>query len=186
MSFYYPIKLKAHRTIIAGASFVRHHVRLRHAVSTVLSFAVIGMCHVMVAAFAYSAASSNARMDLSDMSKPQMYRYALSVQSAAANNPDRILSLTAQDVRLILASPDLDRRDGAGAVWQYRTASCVLDVFMAENEIRHYEFRSRRLGDETAVDASACLKDLYAARREQIAKAFEDIFASYGAAKDAG
>jgi hypothetical protein len=182
MSFYYLTKLRTNRIIRSGLSFIFRHVRLRDAVTAALSFTIIGICHLTLGGAAYSGMQA----DLSSMSKPQMFRYALSVQTAATQNPDVILSLSADDVKLMLAAPDLDRRDGAGAVWQYRTASCVLDVFMAEDRIKHYEFRSRRLGDDTAIDAPSCLKDLYTTRRSLIAQAFEDIFASYESAKDAG
>jgi len=182
MSFYYQTKLQTNRIIRSGLSFIIRNVRLRDVATAALSFTIIGICHLTLGASAYSGM----RADLSAMSKPQMFRYAVSVQTAASQNPDVILSLSADDVKLMLAAPDLNRRDGAGAVWQYRTASCVLDVFMDEDQIKHYEFRSRRLGDEAVIDAPSCLKDLYTARRSLIAQAFEEVFAAYVSAKDAG
>lgn len=68
-----------------------------------------------------------------------------------------------------LAVPALRRRDGAAQVWQYRTDSCVLDVFFgAKDTVVRTAFRPRRtavfakpaLDTGISVDETACLRAL--------------------------
>ena len=45
-----------------------------------------------------------------------------------------ILGLDGAEVRLLLGDPGLIRRETPAEVWQYRTAGCVLDVVLYDQE----------------------------------------------------
>lgn len=127
------------------------------------------------------------RADLSSLNKTQMMRYARSMQESVAATPDMLLKLAGEDVRLILAAPDLARVDLPSVVWQYRTASCVLDVYLDagrgdadQARVAYYEARSRSGEDMGAAEAGGCLQGLYADRAGKIAESFQQIFAAYG------
>jgi hypothetical protein len=124
------------------------------------------------------------RIDLASLNKSQMMRYARSVQETVAKNPDMLLKLSGEDVRLILAAPDLQRVDNPSVIWQYRTASCVLDVYFTADgtpdkaDVAYFEVRARA-SDKAEPEAGICLQGLYQSRAQQIAAAFRQIFASY-------
>lgn len=126
------------------------------------------------------------RANLASLSKTQMMRYARSVQETVASEPETLLKLAGEDVRLILAAPDLQRVDAPSVIWQYRTASCVLDVYFTTGAdasadhagVAYYEVRARKSG-EGEPDASACIQGLYQDRAQEIADTFRDIYAFY-------
>jgi hypothetical protein len=150
---------------------------------------VVTFALMLVAAkgFVFSPGHFNGeRADLASLSKSQMMRYARSVQETIAHKPDMLLKLAGEDVRLILAAPDLQRVDQPSVIWQYRTASCVLDVYFTTGkdgspdaaDVAYYEVRSRAGGD-AQPEAGACLQGLYQERAEQIAESFRQIYAVY-------
>ncbi|MCB1529989.1 MAG: hypothetical protein H6853_08940 [Rhodospirillales bacterium] len=149
-----------------------------------LSLFLVGSCNnANIGLFSFSGKTA----DLSAMNKGQMMRYAQDVQAAIARTPENLMKLHGEEVRLILAGPDLERKDLPSIVWQYRNAECVLDVYFtaagdsadAEN-VSHYEFRYRdtaRAGE--APVAGSCMRGLYEDRRNRIAESFRQIFALY-------
>ena len=54
--------------------------------------------------------------------------------------------------------PELQRREPPAEVWQYRTTTCVFDLYLYNEEgglrAAHYEARSRSNGE---VDPAVCL-----------------------------
>ena len=58
--------------------------------------------------------------------------------------------LTAKDVHTLLGEPSFKRTDGPAEIWQYRVATCTLDMFFYENpdtserSVAHYEIRLKR------------------------------------------
>ncbi len=58
--------------------------------------------------------------------------------------------LTAKDVHTLLGEPSFKRTDGPAEIWQYRVATCTLDMFFYENldtserSVAHYETRLKR------------------------------------------
>lgn len=146
------------------------------------------VCIVLILVFhnnMNAQAYTGTRLDLAGMGKGDMMRYARAVQSGVAREPDLLTSLKGEDIRLILAAPEMERVDGPTTVWQYRTASCVLDVYFTvpdtnavdDASVTHYEVRGRELGQ--GADATGCMKSLYDERASQIAEAFKLIFAAY-------
>lgn len=151
--------------------------RFRHLLPMVaLSFILVGSCH-------QSTTGSQVYLEdakpLAELSKGEMMRYAYALQSRLAEDPDYFKNVDEKELTLVLAKPDLLRKDGKSQSWQYATAECVLDVFMTEGrpDIVHYEFRAR---DASASDPQGgyCLQQLYQTRRAAIDAAFEDVYAS--------
>ena len=71
--------------------------------------------------------------------------------SEAEQDPRRLLDLGRYDLSSILGKPAFIRRDMSAEVWQYRTDTCVLDLFLYNFErndaVTYYEFRPRRDGE---------------------------------------
>lgn len=65
--------------------------------------------------------------------------------SQADRDPKRLLKMRLGGVSTLLGKPQFIRREASARVWQYRTNTCVLDLFMydigAEYEVVYYEFR---------------------------------------------
>lgn len=57
--------------------------------------------------------------------------------------PDTLLRLGKKEVSLILDRPGLERSEGNMGVLQYRTDSCVLDLYIGDEAVTHYEMRAR-------------------------------------------
>lgn len=57
--------------------------------------------------------------------------------------PDTLLRLKKKEVSLILDRPGLERAEGSMGVLQYRTDSCVLDLYIGDEAVTHYEMRTR-------------------------------------------
>lgn len=183
------IKKKLNQTAKSGSLLWETHRTVR--IVTAVSLALM-----LVAAkgFVFNPGHFNGeRANLASLSKTQMMRYARSVQETVASEPETLLKLAGEDVRLILAAPDLQRVDAPSVVWQYRTASCVLDVYFTTGkdasadaaDVAYYEVRARKSGDGQP-DAGACIQGLYQDRAEQIAESFRQIYASYDDVSRAG
>lgn len=130
-------------------------------------------------AVAASIHADPAERNIAQFSKSDMMRYAYGLQAAVADDPALLTRIDGYKVRLILAEPDLLRKDGPTQSWQYRAGSCVLDVFMRDEDpnIVHYEFRSTDALNEEEPPHWQCLQGLYQTRRAAIEKSFEDIYA---------
>lgn len=126
--------------------------------------------------------------DMGERGRGELVRVAYDLQSAVAENPDMLLRMNARELQFMLAAPDLDRRDFPSIAWQYRSQSCVLDVFytapgedaLQEAQVQYYEIRSRDLiTAETNEDVAAwsCMQSLYQERRDVIEASFEQNFA---------
>ena len=78
------------------------------------------------------------------------------VAAQIKGNPDTLLKIVGPQAVMIFDEPGLKRAEGDMAIWQYRTADCVLDLYIAnkgEGAVTHYEARPRRKSaDATAFD----------------------------------
>ena len=79
---------------------------------------------------------------LRGMDDAERARHGRTIRDLLAKNPDSFLEMVADDIELALSIPSLKRTDGPMQIWQYRNGVCVLDVFMRENNVVHYEIRS--------------------------------------------
>jgi hypothetical protein len=150
---------------------------------------VLALCLLLVGSCNHAFHSSmlgGSPLNLAHFSKGQLLRYAQAMQQEVAANPGHLLKLTTQDVALILAKPELARQDGQSRMWQYRTAGCVLDVYIQEDKVAHYEFRSRGDLNGKKPGSWSCLQSLYKERPIDIAKAFQEIYASSKATRTEG
>lgn len=138
---------------------------------------LVGSAHQAGSGMAVQPASVT--RDLAGFSRTDMMRYVYMLQAALADNPDLFTQIDERKVRLVLAGPDLLRRDGGTQSWQYRAGACVLDVFMTGNrdQVVHYEFRSADALNEQEPDHWQCLQSLYQTRRADIEKEFDEIYA---------
>lgn len=78
---------------------------------------------------------------------------------AASIDPASLNGMDAARLSAMLGEPELHRQEPPAEVWQYRTDSCVLDVFLypegGQHRVVHSEARPRT-GTGT-VDAGRCL-----------------------------
>jgi hypothetical protein len=56
----------------------------------------------------------------------------LATAAAPAGSPDlkRLSGLSDKDVQRVLGEPDFRREEPPAQIWQYRSAECVLDLFL--------------------------------------------------------
>ena len=66
------------------------------------------------------------------MSAQESGRYASTLAELLRHDPRMFLRLVESDVKLILDEPDLRRTEGGLAIWQYRSQTCVLDVYLSK------------------------------------------------------
>lgn len=91
----------------------------------------------------------------------------VALPASALPGPERLAGLTAPDVSALLGSPGFVRRDPPAEVWQYRTETCVLDLFLYADgagqpqKVSHFEFRGRTVA---GVAAGECYRELLAVR----------------------
>ena len=86
------------------------------------------------------------------------------------NNPEVLLKMNGMQVAAIFSTPGLQRAEGDMGIWQYRTDSCVMDLYIADSgtgTVTHYEMRTR-------VKVSAGQDDTFnqAARRDCVKSVF--------------
>ena len=92
------------------------------------------------------------------------------IRRKVSYNPDTLLELNAQHVRSLLDEPGLVRSEAPTTIWQYRTSSCVLDLYFsgqakdASKPVVHYEMRAREKGVDDADVQESCVKDILRSR----------------------
>lgn len=102
------------------------------------------------AAYAATRAERDLLQNVDALPEEEQSQYAGLLKELVVEKPDNFLQLIGQDIYLILDKPELERRDGDVVSWQYRTETCVLDLyFQAVSDIQHmpvmhYEIRDRR------------------------------------------
>ena len=86
-----------------------------------------------------------------------------------------LIGMNEADITALFDAPPLRRAEGATQVWQYRTAGCVLDLYLQTAAVVHYEFRAREkavLGQATPAaatfgDQAGCMDALLNTRPER-------------------
>lgn len=84
--------------------------------------------------------------------------YISRAREFVADAPDTMKLLTDEEVGYIMGAPAMQRRDaGVNAkVWQYRTDSCIVDVFFYDGNVSYVDMRAKQDGD---VKAGSSLGD---------------------------
>ncbi len=111
------------------------------------------------------------------MSESERERYAGTLSNLVIDDPETLYQLIGHDFLVMFKEPDLKRQEGRMAIWQYRTVSCVLDIYFEQavgdtsGGVAHYEVRQRKLAafgvegqHEGNVDKALCLEALYEQR----------------------
>ena len=126
---------------------------------------IAGLPFVMVSSFAINKS----------VNRNAAYAYSSSQASAQVvtagqirNNPEVLLKMNGMQVAAIFSTPGLQRAEGDMGIWQYRTHSCVMDLYIADSgAVTHYEMRTRvkvSAGQDDAFDQAArrdCVKSVF-------------------------
>lgn len=129
-------------------------------------------------ALAATRAISPEHSVLDILSKKEQMRYSGTLSKLVIDNPETIYQLISHDFLVMFSEPELKRKEGKAGIWQYRTASCVLDIHFdigGDNSfgaVTYYEVRQRKVAvfivsdsqQEDNVDAAHCLEALYKQR----------------------
>lgn len=90
-----------------------------------------------------------------------------SFQRAVSANHDNIYELQGASIEAAFGAPELVRADLPTIIWQYRSASCVLDVYFKSKDdqaafapVVHYEIRARNGELDDSPNAARCLSSL--------------------------
>lgn len=105
---------------------------------------------------------------LQEMSAAERTRHGRAVRDLLTRDPENFLNLAGDDLVMALSAPVLKRVDGNTQVWQYRSGVCVLDVFIQEKGVVHYEMRTPGKAVLRAVpksgkpapDSGSCMRTL--------------------------
>jgi len=146
----------------------------REFISTVVAFVVaVGIFSLNYAlrgdnSAAQASVFSTAGLD--DLGKPYSRAQRDQIAKRISYSADRILRLSGRDVFEVLSQPELVRRDLPTVVWQYRSDSCVLDIFFTasgENVLTepvvHYEVRARKRDANVTEVTRKCVSSLLGA-----------------------
>ena len=91
---------------------------------------------------------------------------------SAPVDPQQVIGASEGAVARLIGQPELKRREEPAEVWQYRTRSCVFDVYLypaagGGRSVTHVDARHRREG---GVSAAACLGEIVATRGSAAAR----------------
>ena len=111
------------------------------------------------------------------LSDYERIQYAAALSGLVLDDPGTIHQLIGQDFIVMFNDPDLRRVEGESVIWQYRSASCVLDLYFEhdhdgkEGAAIHYEVRQRKIAaygeqgqHEEKIDEQGCLSEIYSQR----------------------
>lgn len=139
----------------------------------VSSVAMVGSCDVSRNALGITPAQAAVTASAGALSKTEQHRYSTILENIVLRDMDRLQGLHRGDLEILLHEPSLARKDGAVEIRQYRSASCVLDVYIAgqaaQDTVVHYELRQRdkaylvtpaKVAEPT--DRAACFRSIMA------------------------
>jgi hypothetical protein len=79
--------------------------------------------------------------------------------------PKRVMGLDELAIQQLLGAPRLIRREAPAEVWQYRTAACVLDLFLYDEAAgRRVTYAEARTAAAEPVQPEPCLNQILAQR----------------------
>jgi len=82
------------------------------------------------------------------------------------DNPDQLMGLDPVKLEQRLGAPELRRREPPAEVWQYRSASCILDLFLyATSGIKEVVYLEARDFAAAEVETRRCLRGLLLERQ---------------------
>lgn len=124
----------------------------------------------------YSAAAIEEGAPVSQQRRREL-RHAISADSK------NLLDQPGYFIQAVLSKPEMVRRDEPTVVWQYRNASCVLDLYYTtqrkdalEAPVVHYEIRAREKGVRDEDVRKSCVRDLVRAHAGVNPVRFESFY----------
>jgi hypothetical protein len=83
--------------------------------------------------------------------------------------PKRVMGLDELAIQQLLGAPRLIRREAPAEVWQYRTAACVLDLFLYDEAAgRRVTYAEARTAGAEPVPPEPCLNQILATRQQRL------------------
>lgn len=83
--------------------------------------------------------------------------------------PKRVMGLDEFAIQRLLGAPRLIRREAPAEVWQYRTAACVLDLFLYDEAAgRRVTYAEARTAAAQPVPPEPCLNQILATRQQRL------------------
>lgn len=72
--------------------------------------------------------------------------YVARAQDFVQSNPAALTKLTEQEIGFLFGKPSMERKDADARIWQYKTPSCVVDVFFygdhnAQDPVSYVDYR---------------------------------------------
>ncbi len=130
--------------------------------------------HASAAPYSVSAVETDA--SISSQHRRELRR-ALSADS------QKLLDQPGYFIQAVLSKPEMIRRDAPTVVWQYRNASCVLDIYYTtqrrdamKSPVVHYEIRARGKGVRDEDVKRSCVRDLVRAHAGVNPVRFESFY----------
>ncbi|MDF3024632.1 MAG: hypothetical protein K0R10_1993 [Alphaproteobacteria bacterium] len=82
--------------------------------------------------------------------------YVARAQDFVQSNPAMLTKLTEQEIGFLFGKPSMERKDADARIWQYKTPSCVVDVFFygdhnAQDPVSYVDYRIKADLDPSAA-----------------------------------
>lgn len=134
----------------------------------ILHFVLLtGGCGTTVSTGSLDATSDAAAAEAA--ARPEAHGTPSATEHPAITEPARLIGLKAAEIADLLGAPGFRRKDNPAEIWQYRTQSCFLDVFLYADKaggelysVAHVEVRPRRAEPVTTQD---CLRQVVRGKR---------------------
>lgn len=148
-----------------------------------VSLFILGSCNEKV-----TISTLDDVVEVEQLSKYKALEYVYATQAALAQSPERIASLSDQELQHVLAAPDSVKVEGRSEVWHYVGQECVLDVYWTQKSNNifvqdYYEFRERLnlfhnvSYKEKKMDDWQCIQSLIQNRRQKVEAEFDELYA---------
>lgn len=93
---------------------------------------------------------------------------ALPPEPVIDDDPRRLMGLGPAGLGAILGEPQLVRREAPAEIWQYRSQTCVFDVFLYDQAgAQRVTYLEARDGDAAKIETRPCLNELLRARLDK-------------------
>lgn len=93
------------------------------------------------------------------------------ISEEISHDPQSLIGVNGAQMRGILNAPQLVRRESPTVIWQYRSETCVLDLYFQSakkdvslSPIKHFEIRARQKGVSDEAVQESCVPELIKAQ----------------------
>lgn len=127
---------------------------------------VVGVQRMIVPVFGWGGVAQASLTDVGPLEIHGVEMTRRQILEKVSVDPDTLLDVTGRHVMAILSEPELVRHDGFSSVWQYRTDSCILDVYFSGKKdemntpVSYYEIRAREKGVEDKKVQNDCIRHI--------------------------